>query len=228
MAANLGSLRKSRAGHLRVLERRLANLDRELRECEGADALQKDKSLIGPARYTSSKCEESLNHLAEAIESIENSISSADPPIEQTKEQRDGDCEVEQKYHVHHAKLDEMNSFLARCEVFVDSISQPSAPIAHRPQASAKPQIKAPQMLEHDVDLSSFKTWRQSFIDYATATGIINEDRDRIVAHLRALLSTKMKSTLEHSIGVDASSTLGVTEILDLCTHIFVRPVQLP
>ena len=85
MATNLGSLRKSRAGHLRTLERRLANLDRELRQCEGADALQKDKSLIGPARYTSSKCEESLNNLAEVIESIENLLSSADPPLEQTE-----------------------------------------------------------------------------------------------------------------------------------------------
>ena len=208
MATQLGSLRKSRAGHLRVLERRLAALDKELKACENADALQKDKTLIGPARYTSSKCEESLNSFAEAIENIENILSQADPPLDQTEDQRKGDCEMEQKYHAHHAELDKMNSFLARCEVFVDSISQPSAPTAHRPQASAKPQIKSPPMLEHDVDLSSFKTWRQSFIDYATATGIINEDRDKIVAHLRALLSVKMKSTLEHSIGVDASSTL--------------------
>ena len=87
MAATLGSLRKSRAGHLRALERRLGNLDKELKACESAETLQKDRTLIGPARYTSSKCEESLNNFAEAIESVENLLSSADPPLEQTEEQ---------------------------------------------------------------------------------------------------------------------------------------------
>ena len=62
----------------------------------------------------------------------------------------------------------------------------------------------------------SFGTYHQSFIYYATTTAIITEDRDKIVAPLRALLPVKMKSALKHSIEMGAFSTLGLTEILDV------------
>ena len=62
----------------------------------------------------------------------------------------------------------------------------------------------------------SFGTYHQSFIYYATTTAIITEDRDKIVAHLRALLPVKMKSALKHSIKMGAFSTSGLTEILDV------------
>ena len=214
MASALAGLRKSRAHHVRILEKRLSQFQNELKECGNSTG---DHTLYASAKYTSTKCQESLNNFALAIEKIEKTLSE-DTKIVQTEEQLRGDADAEALWITHQSTMDEYASFLARCEA---AIAKPRSPSAQRPSASAKPQIKSPPVLEHDVDLSTFKTWRQSFIDWATATGVINEDRNKVVAHLRALLSVKMKSTLEHSIGVDATSMLGADEILDaLFSHI--------
>ena len=102
--------------------------------------------------------------------------------------------------------------------------STATAAIAAQPNRQApmaKPQIKAPPPLEHDVDLSTFNAWRQAFFDWAKATGVDQQPRETTTAHLRALLSIKMKAVLQHAIGIQADTQLNVPGILDaLYQHI--------
>ena len=205
--AELASARKSRASHRRFLEDRIEKSKVAIDKCKNVND---DITLAAGARYIIDKANESLAAYEDAIIRIGEFIETHKPL--QTQAQRDEDEMHEGLVEQHTTTMDGLCQFLARCESYVATIQVGN----RRPNAvsAAKPHVKAPQQLEHDSDLANFVTWRQSFKDWAIATNIVNGDKNQYVAHLRSLLSTKMKSTLEHSIGIGATSNLDVDEIL--------------
>ena len=225
-AANLlYNARKQRERKAQILKSRMNQLNTELEACKaqddnGVSRMFNDATLFYAAKSTSALCRVSMDQFHDSLVNIE-SILSQDETIPQTPD----DIRIDKAYEVElldrQKILDEMISNLARCEAALPVPKAQNQSPQPRTAILAKPQIKSPPVLEADVDLSTFKTWRACFNDWATATGIVNEDRERYVAHLRALMSVKMRAALEHAIGVDASSQLGVKEILDaLYQHI--------
>ena len=222
--AILTSARKSRSRIATVLRDRVKQLQKLTDECQ---ELGEDKTPAVAARHAGNLCTESLQKYHDSIVKIDELFITHKLPV-QTQAQIKNDEDHENSLALLQKHVDEAMTFLARVDQSILNDTQRDIPAGNveavnqavRP-TMAKPQIKAPPLLEHDVDLSTFNTWRQSFHDWARATNIDKEPRDIKIAHLRSLLSIKMKATLEHAIGIDASTQLDVDGIFNaLYQHI--------
>ena len=93
--------------------------------------------------------------------------------------------------------------------------SDPSTSLA--PQVMSKPLLpKAtpPPALSQDVTLLQFKEWQQQWEDYAVMVDLDSLSQPKQLVQLRASLSAEMRRVLEVTLGVPASSTLTVSEVI--------------
>ena len=233
MAQVVANARRKRTRYHNVLRDRITTLTEMVGACDGIHA-QADKTIVAGARAIANQTVDSLEKYAEAVSALEDVFADEDliVPV-QRQEQLDDDAEHADQIVTHQHEIDQLLILLARYEEYVRNFERgqhgAAAAIANannnnadagaRPRA--RPTVKQPPLLEHDVDLSTFNAWRQSFNDWATATQVVDEPRDVYISHLRSLMSLKMKATLEHSIGIDANTQLDVPGILDaLYQHI--------
>ena len=92
------------------------------------------------------------------------------------------------------------------------------AEVAAPPTAQDGPAVRAahpPERLARDVSLRTFKSWRQTWEDYATLARLHKLSSLEQIACLRTCFTEEMRSTLEHVIGEDSNSTKDVLDRIE-------------
>lgn len=95
------------------------------------------------------------------------------------------------------------------------NISENSSESNEHRRNPAKVDPKKPPVLENDVSLTDFDTWRETWDDYLTITDYDNFPQEKLVALFMSFLSQDMRHTVRHALNLSPDDNMSVDGILD-------------
>ena len=100
--------------------------------------------------------------------------------------------------------------------------SQPPLPLPRR--YASRPQVQPPHKLSPEVSLLEYKVWRSAWSDYEELLQLSDQPARTQLAHFRSCLTSEMRETLVHAIGIpEDDDTIDVGDILDSLHKHFQR-----